>query len=90
MWWLWVLGLKREERGQRNNEREREREREREPIRNCLIKSKRERIKYYYLSLKLCYNAILKVELYCSTIAKVFAILGFYKSKCDGDFALLC
>ena len=26
VWWLWVLGLKREGREQRNNERERERE----------------------------------------------------------------
>ena len=45
---------------------------------------------YCKKKLQLCYNAILNVELYCSTIAKVFAILGFYKSKCDGDFALLC
>ena len=59
----------------------RERE-EREPIRNCLIKSRRERIKYYYLSLELCYNAILKVELYCSTIPKFFTILHFYNPRC--------
>ena len=50
----------------------------------------RERIKYYYLSLELCYSAILKVELYYTTIAKIFAILGFYKSGCGGDFGLLC
>ena len=46
VWWLWVLGLKREGREQRNNERERERERERESVCwNFLIKSRRERIK---------------------------------------------
>ena len=79
------MGLKREGREQRNNKRERERERE--PIMTCLIKSRRERIKYYYLSLELCYSAILKVELcysailkvelHCSTIAKKIAIVEF-------------
>ena len=69
------MGMKREGREQRNNKRERERERE--PIMTCLIKSRRERIKYYYLSLELCYIAILKVELHCSTIAKKIAIVEF-------------
>ena len=46
--------------------------------------------KYYYLSLELCYNAILKVELYYSIIVKNFAIFGFYKSRCGGDLGLLC
>ena len=64
VWWLWILGLKREGKKQRNNKRERERERE------------RERIKYYYLSLELCYSAILKVELYCTTQFQKF--LQFY------------
>ena len=36
VWWLWVLGLKREGREQRNNEREREREREREKERESV------------------------------------------------------
>ena len=49
------------------DERERERERERES--NMWIKK-------YYFVLELCYSAILKVELRCSTIAKKFAILG--------------
>ena len=85
--WLLALGFgsEREGREQRNNERERERE----PIWNYLIKKIRERIKYYYLSLELCYSVILKVELYYSTIAKFFTILGFYKSGCGGDFGLL-
>ena len=68
------MGLKRKGREQRNNEEERE---EREPILTYLIKSRRERIKYYYLSLELCYNAILKIELQCSIIAKKIAIVEF-------------
>ena len=31
----------------------------------------------YIFFLEYCYSTILKLELYCSTIAKIFAILGF-------------
>ena len=31
-----------------------------------------------------CYSAILHVELHCSIIAKKFAIVGFYNSRCWG------
>ena len=37
-------------------------------------------IKKYHFVLELCYSAILKVELHCSTIAKKFAIVEFYNS----------
>ena len=70
--WVW-----RENEDSREITREREKERERELILTCLIKSRRERIKYYYLSSELCYSAILKVELHCNTIAKKFAIVKF-------------
>ena len=33
--------------------------------------------KIYIFILELCYSTILKLELYCSTIAKKFAIVGF-------------
>ena len=44
------------------------------------LKRRRESIKNYYFGLELCYSAILKVELHCSTIAKKFAIVEFYIS----------
>ena len=50
---------------QSGSERERGRK-EREPWNKKLI-----------FSLELCYSAILKIELHCSSIAKKFAILGF-------------
>ena len=32
---------------------------------------------YFFFFLEYCYNTILSLELYCSTIAKNFAIVGF-------------
>ena len=32
---------------------------------------------YIYIFLEYCYSTILSLELYCSTIAKNFAIVGF-------------
>ena len=43
-----------------------------------------------FFFLELSYIAILPLELHCSTIAKFFAIVGFYKSRCVGGFGLLC
>ena len=40
--------------------------------------------------LELCYNAILHVELHCSTILNFFAIVALYKSGCIGYFVLIC
>ena len=41
------------------------------------LKRRRESIKNYYFVLELSYNAILQVELHCSTIANFFAIVEF-------------
>ena len=41
-------------------------------------------------SLELCYSAILKVELHCSSIAKKFAILGFSIPWCRAFWSLKC
>ena len=59
-------------------------EREREE----LIKWKPNKI--LVLFLQLCYNAILQVELHCSTIANFFAILAFYKPSYGGFWGPLC
>ena len=48
------------------------------------LKRRRESIKNYYFGLELCYSAILKVELHCSTIAKKFAIV----LQCNSTFRI--
>ena len=47
-------------------------------------------LKRYYFVLELCYNAILKVELHYSTIAKNFAIFGISISWCRAFWGLKC
>ena len=47
-------------------------------------------IKKYYFVLELCYSAILKVELHCSTIVKKFAIFGISISWCRAFWGLKC
>ena len=50
----------------------------------------RETNKILYFVLELSYNAILNVELHCSTIPNIFAIVAFYNSGCRGYFGLVC
>ena len=81
------MGLKREGR-EKSYERERERERRERKCWNYLIKSKGENyIIIFKFRIVLQCNSI---ELHCSTIAKKFAILGFYQSGCGGDFGQKC
>ena len=42
------------------------------------------KILVFFFFFELSYSAILPLELHCSTIAKFFAIVGFYKSGCVG------
>ena len=46
--------------------------------------------KILFLVLELCYSAILKVELHCSSIAKKFAILGVSIPWCRAFWGLKC
>ena len=80
----------------RERERERERERgrcgERKEMRNRKVT--RERVRYVkkqiLFFLELCYNAILKIELHCNTIAKKFAIISSSISRWRGFWSLKC
>ena len=49
-------------------------ERERTEMRD---RDERVRDKFFFFFLEYCYSTILNLELYCSTIAKKFAIIGF-------------
>ena len=61
----------------RVDEKEREKKRNNERgERNFRVKKEgRERVKNYHFVLELSYNAILPLELHCSTIANFFAII---------------
>ena len=45
---------------------------------------------YIYIYLEYCHSTILKLELYCSTIAKFFAIMGFTIFWCKRFWAMKC
>ena len=49
---------------------------------------KKDGIKFFFFFLELCYNIILKLELYCSTIAKFFAIVRFTILWCRHFWAM--
>ena len=66
---IWV---RREERAEM--EKQRREGRERKELK--LERKNRRGINYIYI-LTYCYSTILSLELYCSTIAKFFAIVGF-------------
>ena len=63
----------------------RERERERERGINKVVN----KILDFFFFLELSYSAILPLELHCSTIAKFFAIVDFYKSGCVRGLAFM-
>ena len=63
--------VERKEQRWRNGEEKEERE-----IR-LLGGEKQERIKNIYFFLTFCYSTILHLEVYCSTIAKIFALVRF-------------
>ena len=85
----WCLGLKRGE-----SRWEREKEKREENINNEREEReipRKSSLKYIYIYiLQYCYNAILPLELHCSSIAKKFAILGFCNSKCWVLWGLKC
>ena len=68
------MGLKREERREQRKKREK-----RTKIPNQWREKFLGGIKYIYIYIYLeyCYSTILTLELYCSIIAKKFAIVGF-------------
>ena len=70
-------GLGSEESREQMRKREKRREIMREEREISRLKRRRESIKNYYFVLELSYNAILQVELHCSTIANFFAIVEF-------------
>ena len=78
---VWV---RREERAEM--EKQRREGRERKELRKETVG-----IKYIYIYfLTFCYSAILSVELYCSTIAKIFAIVRFSIVWCKCFWTLKC
>ena len=69
------------ERGKGEGERERDEEDRVERVGE--LEQMREKMnKIMFLFLQLCYSAILHVELHCSTIANIFAIVFIYNSGC--------
>ena len=66
----------REEREREKSERERDEDRVERVGESELMREKRNKIMFLFL--QLCYNAILHVELHCSTIANFFAIVCTY------------
>ena len=55
----------------------RKREKRTEKMREMRDRGERVRDKFFFFFLQYCYSAILSLELYCSSIAKKFAILAF-------------
>ena len=50
----------------------------------------RGRIKYIYIYIAYCYSTILSLELYCSTIAKIFAIVRYTIFWCKCFLTMKC
>ena len=63
------------------------RERQRDKVRVRMREDSWEN-KILFLVLQLCYSAILKVKLHCSSIVIKFSILAFYKSECGSFLGL--
>ena len=89
----WCLGLNREERREKREERREKGAKKEEREKNWRTELVEREISgwnkiYIYIFLEYCYSTILTLELYCSTIAKKFAIVGFTIFWCTHFWAM--